>query len=58
MMITRAPVSCSVRRLGLAYLLHAYTSRQRLRRGGRSVVIRRPTLPQEGNVSSRGSVAV
>jgi len=45
MMITRAPLSYSARRLGLAYLLHAYTSWRRLRRGGRSVVIRRPTLP-------------
>jgi len=58
MMITRAPVSCSVHHLGLAYLLHACTSWRRLRRDGRSVVIRRPTLPQEGNMSGRGSDAV
>jgi len=58
MMITRAPLSCSACRLGLAYLLEACTSWLRLRRGGRSVVIRRPTLPQEGNMSGRGSDAV
>jgi len=58
MMITRAPLSYSVRRLGLVYLLHACTSWRRLRQSGCGVVIRRPTLPQEGNVSGRGSVAV
>ena len=57
-MITRAPVSCSVRCLGLAYLLHACTSRWQIRRSGCRVIIRRPTLPQEGNVFGRGSVAV
>ena len=58
MMITRAPVSCSVRRLGPVYLLHACTSWRQIRRSSCSVVIRRPTLPQEGNMSGRGSNAV
>jgi len=58
MMITRAPVSCSMRRLVLVYLLHACTSWRQIRRSSCSVVIRRPTLPQEGNVFGRGSDAV
>jgi len=57
-MITRAPVSRSVRHLGLVCLLHACTSWQQMRRSGCGVAIRRPTLAQEGKVSVRGSVAV
>ena len=58
MMITRAPVCCSVRRLGLTYRLYACTSRRLTRRSGYSVVSRRLTLPQEENISGRGSDAV
>ena len=57
-MIMRAPVSCSARRLGLVCRLHACTSRRQMRRSGCSAVFRHPTLPQEGHVSDRGSVAV
>jgi len=58
MMIMRASVSCSVRRLGLVYLLHAYTSGRLIRQSGCSVIIRCPTLPLEGIMSGRGSDAV
>jgi len=58
MMITRAPVTRSVHRRGLVYQSHACTSWRQIRRSGCSVVIRCPTLPQEGNMSGRGSNTV
>ena len=54
MMITRAPISCSVRRLGLVHRLHACTVLRRGRRSSRRVVSRRPTLLQEEYVLGRG----
>jgi len=57
-MITRAPASCSARRLGLVQRSHVCTVWRQIRRGGCGVVSRRPTRPQEGTVSGRGSDAV
>jgi len=58
MMITRAPVSCSARRLGLVHRSHACTIRRQIRWSGCGVVSRGPTRPQEGTLSGRGSDAV
>jgi len=57
-MITRAPASCSARRLGLVQRSHARMVWRQNRRGGYGVVSRRPTRLQEGSVSGRGPGAV
>ena len=44
--------------LGLPFSLHACTSWRLIRQSGGSAVSRRPTLPQEGNMSGRGSDAM
>jgi hypothetical protein len=58
MMITRANVSRSARRLGLVHRSHACTIWRQIQRSGCSVASRRPNRPQEGTVSGRGSDAV
>ena len=57
-MITRASISYSARRLGLVHRSHACSIWRQIRQSGCGIVSRRPSRPQEGNVSGPGSDAV
>jgi len=57
-MITRAPVTCLARRLGLVHWSHACTTRWQIWRSGCGVVSRHPIRPQEGTGFGRGLDAV